>query len=95
MLKNSRLPQATLDKDFDSRKSCLVALLRSAFILEERRANLFFPVSEVKFLREPVLVCGAYQYVKEHVVASWDETGFRRTTASMYRHRLGAMFLAE
>lgn len=58
---NSKLSSALRDNEFESLKSSLVAILRSAFIPEERRASLSFSAEKVRFPRELDSAQGEYR----------------------------------
>lgn len=71
------------DDDFESRKSFLVAFLRSVFKREGHQASLFFSIKKIKLLEKVVWVREASQYAKDCVVEGRDHTSIRRMTAKL------------
>lgn len=93
--RNSRVPPALRADDLESRISFFAALLQSATIPKKDGENLFFTVEEVELLRKTISVCGAYQYTKEGMLDSRDESALWTTATAGYERWFVTAIFAE
>lgn len=63
--RSSRLPLVLRDDHLESLTFYLVALFWSTFTPNEHPTNVFFIVEELRYLREAVRLCSAYQYIRK------------------------------
>lgn len=92
---SSTLPPALQSDDLESLTSSWEAFLWSTAIIIENRADPFFIVEEVKFLRELAGTRGAYHYTRGRMLNSRYESAFWTAAAAGYEQELGMALFEE